>query len=358
MIFVGYENLSKGWQFWDAKNRRIEISCDVKFDESRFPLCKDLDQRNPSAVEKRQTISPSQRSESTDDSCDLLVPGTTSDSDSEYPSAPVPPKIKTPPSSSSSSTNMSHRGRSPHPRSDSKDISPDKDENIRPPFHKLRRRGTRGSPPPPIASLSRSYPQIGSPPKLEPVGDIRYETASGGETPKPASPSPDPLNIGNMLIYAFQEEPQTLKQALKTTDHEKWLAASKEEYDNLIEMGTWKLVSLPRDKKPIKCRWRYVIKADGRFKARLVAKGFTQVQGIDYEETFSPVSRYESIQYILAHAALLDWEIEAMDVKTAFLYGELKEEIYMEQPEGFVVKGQEKKVCKLIKSIYGLKQAG
>ena len=132
---------------------------------------------------------------------------------------------------------------------------------------------------------------------------------------------------------------------------------SKEEYDNLIEMGTWKLVLLPCDKRPIKCRWRYVIKADGRFKARLVAKGFTQVQGIDYKVTFSPVSRYKSIRYIPAHAALLDWEVEAMDVKTAFLYGELKEEIYMEQQEGFVVKGQEKKVCKLVKSMYGLKQA-
>ena len=202
---------------------------------------------------------------------------------------------ETPPSSSGSSTSTSHRGRSPHPRSDSDDISPDEDENIRPPFHKLRRRRTRGSPPPPIASSSRIYPQDSSPPKLEPVGDIGHETASGGETPEPGSPSPDPLNIGNMLIYAFQEEPQTLKQALKTADREKWLAASKEEYNNLIEMGTWKLVSLPHDKKPIKCRWRYVIKADGRFKARLVAKGFAQVQGIDYEETFSPVSRYESI---------------------------------------------------------------
>ena len=142
MIFVGYENLSKGWQFWDAKNRRIEISCDVKFDESRFPLHKDLGQRNSSTVEKRWSISPSQRSESTDDSCDLLVPGASSDSDGEYPSAPVPPKVKTPPSSSGSSTSTSHRGRSPHPRSDSEDISPDEDENVRPPFHKLRRHGT------------------------------------------------------------------------------------------------------------------------------------------------------------------------------------------------------------------------
>ena len=280
-----------------------------------------------------------------------------SDSDGEYPSAPVPPRIKTPPSSSSSSTSKSHRGRSPHPKSDSEDISPDEDENVRPPFHRLRRHRTQGSPPPPIASSSQINLQIGSPPELEPVGDIRYETASGGETPKPGSPSPDLLNIGNMLNYTFQEEPQMLKQALRTANCEKWLAASKEEYDNLIEMGTWKLVSLPHDKKPIKCRWRYVIKADSHFKARLVAKGFTQVQRMDYKETFSLVLRYESIRYILAHAALLDWEIEAMDVKMVFLYGELKEEIYMEQPEGFVVKGQEKKVCKLVKSIYGLKQA-
>ena len=123
MIFVSYENLSKGWQFWDAKNRRIKISRDVKFDESQFPLRKDLDQKNPSAVEKRWSISLSQRLESTDDPCDHLVHGAMSDSNSKYLSAPVPPKIKTPPSSSGSSTSTSHRGRSPHPRSDSKNIS-------------------------------------------------------------------------------------------------------------------------------------------------------------------------------------------------------------------------------------------
>ena len=101
-----------------------------------------------------------------------------------------------------------------------------------------------------------------------------------------------------------------------------------------------------------------MIKANGRYKARVVAKGFTQEHGIDYEETFSPMTRYKSICYLLAHAALEDWEIEAMDVKTAYLYGELKEEIYMAQPEGFIKSGQEHKVCKLVKSIYGLKKAG
>ena len=131
-------------------------------------------------------------------------------------------------------------------------------------------------------------------------------------------------------------------------DSDKWLAASQEEFDRLTEMGVWKLVDCPSDHKTIKCRWTCVLKADGRYKARLVAKGYTQVQGIDYEETFSPVARFESIRYLLAHAALLNWKTEAMDVKLAYLHGVLDEEIYMEQPEGFIAKGEENKVCRLV----------
>ena len=84
--------------------------------------------------------------------------------------------------------------------------------------------------------------------------------------------------------------------------------------------------------------------SDGRYKARLVAKGYTQVQGIDYKETFSLVARYESIRYLLAHATLQDWEIEAMDAKLAYLHRVLEEEIYMEQLEGFIAQGEEDKV--------------
>ena len=85
---------------------------------------------------------------------------------------------------------------------------------------------------------------------------------------------------------------------------------------------------------------------------------YTQIQGIDYEETFSPVVRYESIRYLLTHAALQDWEIEAMDVKLAYLHRVLEEEIYMEQLEGFIAQGEEDKVCRLVCSLYRLKQAG
>src|SRR5205807_10495289 len=98
-------------------------------------------------------------------------------------------------------------------------------------------------------------------------------------------------------------------------------------------------------------------KADGRFRVCLVAKGFMQIQGIDYDETFSPVARFESLRLLLALAALEDWEIHQMDVKSAFFHGLLDKEIYMEQPKGFIAPDQESKVCLLKKAIYGLKQA-
>ena len=91
---------------------------------------------------------------------------------------------------------------------------------------------------------------------------------------------------------------------MSSPEKDKWLAASTEEFEGLTEMGVWKLVDCPANRKTIKCRWTYVMKSDGHYKARLVAKGYTQVQGIDYEETFSPVARYESIRYLLAHAVL------------------------------------------------------
>ena len=104
----------------------------------------------------------------------------------------------------------------------------------------------------------------------------------------------------------FQEAPNSYKEALNSEERDKWLAASQEEFEGLTEMGVWKLVDCPDNCKTIKCRWTYVLNANSRYKVRLVAKGYMQVQGIDYEETFSLVARYKSIQYLLAHAALLD----------------------------------------------------
>jgi hypothetical protein len=157
-------------------------------------------------------------------------------------------------------------------------------------------------------------------------------------------------------------EPNTYKKALQTPDSNKWELAMQEEYGALMDNGTWELADLPAGRKAIKCKWVYKLKYSGtgellRHKARLVAKGFTQIHGIDFDETFSPVARLDSVRLLLALAALEDWDIHQIDVKTAFLNGELDEELYMEQPEGFVVPGHRLKVCRLRKAIYGLKQA-
>ena len=118
------------------------------------------------------------------------------------------------------------------------------------------------------------------------------------------------------------------------------------------------MVNRLKGRKVIKNRWVFNVKTDGRKKARLVAKGFSQVEGEDFDKIFSPVVRFETVRLILALCALENWHISGLDVRNAYLYGKLEEEIYMKQPEGFIAKGQEHKVFRLKRALYGLKQAG
>ena len=132
-----------------------------------------------------------------------------------------------------------------------------------------------------------------------------------------------------------------------------WYNATKDKMKSLYDRKVWDLVDLSKGWQPIKGRWVFAIQFGNYVKASFVAKGFTQIFKIDYEETFSPIARFETVCLVLALAALHDWEIKVLDVKTAFLFGKFDEEIYMMQPEGFIVK----KICCLWKAIYGLKQA-
>ena len=164
------------------------------------------------------------------------------------------------------------------------------------------------------------------------------------------------------MTYIVNEEPQTYKAAMESSEAPYWQEAIQSEIDSIVHNNTWKLVDLPSGHKPIGHKWIFKkkLRPDGtieKYKARLVAKGYRQKEGQDFFDTYSPVTRITSIRTLMAIAAIHNLIIHQMDVKTAFLNGELDEEIYMQQPEGFVVKGQEHKVCKLVKSLYGLKQA-
>ena len=165
-----------------------------------------------------------------------------------------------------------------------------------------------------------------------------------------------------VIAIDSEDDPINYKEALEDVDVQEWQKAMDREMESMYSNSVWSLVEAPKWVKPIGCKWIYKRKrgSDGKvetFKARLVAKGYTQKEGIDYEETFSPVAMLKSIRILLAVAASLDYEIWQMDVKTAFLNGNLNEDIYMQQPEGFKAKGKEHMVCKLQRSIYGLKQA-
>ena len=141
----------------------------------------------------------------------------------------------------------------------------------------------------------------------------------------------------------------------------KWVDAMQDEMKSLHENISYEFIKLPNEKRALKNKWVYRVKQEEHasqpcYKAKLVVKGFIQNKGIDFDEIFSPVVKMSSICVVLGLAASLDLEIEQMDVKTTFLHGDLDKEIYMEQLEGFIIKGKEDYACKLKKSLYGLKQ--
>jgi hypothetical protein len=154
--------------------------------------------------------------------------------------------------------------------------------------------------------------------------------------------------------------PKTLREAMTTKFARQWAEATVEEWMSLVRNDTWSLVEKKPWMKVIPCKWIYTVKTDGdgqieRFKARLVAGGHRQIEGLDYNETYAPVSRHATMRTLLAVAANRKWDVQQLDIKTAFLHGDVDTKVYMQQPAGFI-DGAENVVV-LGKSIYGLKQA-
>ncbi len=162
------------------------------------------------------------------------------------------------------------------------------------------------------------------------------------------------------LLAQDDDIPQMIDDALASPDADKWRVAAEDEMKSHQDLGTWKLVKNNPNLKPVGCRWIFTKKKNEtgavvRFKARLVAKGYAQRPGVDYDQVYAPVIRYESVRLLIALAARKKLLIHQMDVETAFLHGQLQEAVYMEQPPGF--HDGTGRICLLRHALYGLKQS-
>lgn len=189
------------------------------------------------------------------------------------------------------------------------------------------------------------YDDSVEPRKVRHIRDIYDETAE--------------MEADEELNLMGVDEPGNFKQAVQDNN---WKQAMELEMTSIEENETWDLTTLPPGEKVIGLKWVFKLKkdADGKIvkhKARLVAKGYVQKRGVDYDEVYAPVTRLETVRLLLALSAKKNWEVHHLDVKTAFLNGEIKEDVYVSQPEGFEKTGKEHLVYKLKKALYGLRQA-
>lgn len=208
------------------------------------------------------------------------------------------------------------------------------------------------------------FPGDNTPPTSHITEDLRCQTPEEPvEPPRPRRNRVIPERYGNLRAHSASiDKSPTYRMAMASSEKCEWDRAMKVEIDSFIDRNVFTLVPRPTGRKIISCRWhlKKKLNPDGsiqKFKARLVARGFTQREGIDYQETFAPSSRQESLKAFLAINGHKDWDVVQLDVVGAFLYGELDEEVYLSQPEGFVNPEFPNHVWRLNSSLYGLKQS-
>lgn len=295
-VLVGYPEGVKGYKLWNLEDDRFFVSRDVSFDEGYFP-CKHVQAATTSA----------RVCDSTDEPVMFQVEGSSDD-----------------PHDADSADHSDSDG-----RNNREAVSSDEDEQ---------------------ATQQPSSATGGST-----LAPRRSERLANKEIRSRECP-------GCCVARHSLKDPETLQEALAAPDKEEWKAAMQSELDSLKASETWELVPRPKGRQVVKCKWVFRRKYDAngdleRYKARLVACGYSQVEGIDFKETFSPVVKLKSIRTLLAIAVEREWKIHQVDITAAYLNGTLKEAVYMEQPKSSRAR-EDDKVCLLKKSLYGLRQSG
>ena len=348
LVFVGYDNSTKGYKLWNPSSKRTVISTDVVFEETVFPL-----KSTPKLPLNPPTPAPPLPSQTSPPSAEINLALPESDDEDEHPLPPVPSGTPgQPPTAPPASP--------PHNIPGAVSALPDALPAQAP---------SASTPPIALIRRSRRIQQRVVAPQPDNASPDAYHTHRAGPSILHDAPSASTVWDDSIVSYLASAQttpagdPTTYEYAISCLDADKWRPAMGEEIKSLLKNDTWELCDLPQSRKAIKCKWVYLTKHDTaghvtRYRARLVAKGFSQTAGIDYDETFAPVARLDSLRLLLALAARLDWDIHHVDIKSAYLNGDLDEEIYMDQPKGFTIQGMEGKVCHLKKAIYGLKQAG
>jgi hypothetical protein len=366
MIFIGYEIASKAYRLWDTKSRKVVISTNVKFDES------DLPNKPTPTIAKPTPARPSVSSYpkvQPPDPHTFDAPWFFDDEEKPKPLS-LPPSASTdkgkqradkpddPPSPADQDTPQP----SQLPMDPPSPVPPSKTPDLPPPPSDQNDPGSESEVPTDTQAPGGKRPKR-SRKKVE-----KYVAGTSGlgsaESEGELPPDFDEIYLNMVELYTsinLPLEPKNYAEAIKFENAERWNEAMKAEIKSLEDRGTWEIIDEPKDKPIVSCKWVYKVKIDSngnvaRHKARLVARGFSQTQGVDYKETFAPVTRLETIRMMFALAVEKDWEIRQVDVKNAYLYGDLDEEIYMAVPEGMdIPKG---KCLRLLKALYGLKQAG
>jgi transposase InsO family protein len=323
-ILIGYPVGYKGWKFYIPSTKRTVISERAEFDERYFP---GLKMSSMSALPQSYTPATTPQV--------VQMPDLWGD-DAPPPAAPPEPD---------------NQALAPVPVPDVPEPQievPEPPSPPQPPPQQLPRRSGRNR------NLPGEWWKVRHPPP--PVPDDSDDEL--GFTVIDIDPD---LESGEFAGLSAGSEPRNYKEAMNSPDVFHWKQAMLDEINALIKNGTWEVVRLPEGEKPIGSGWVFKIKhnADGsieRFKGRFVAKGYSQRPGLDFNEVFAPTVRMATIRLIIAIAAIEGLHLRSVDISNAFLKGELEEEIYMKQPEGFHEFGPEY-VCRLRKSIYGLKQA-